>query len=468
MRLLLVLVVPLVAANYRKFGFHNHDLCSRDEKGKSLQLGAGAALLTLDNPSPSMQNSKCSVKIVADQGFGLMVYIEDMHLRTRSEAGRAGKNRCFDYVQFGRDDLVPFFTLFKSEELCGNQTGFHYDEPGGKLLVWLNLGHSRFNTQDNIRLTVVVTAYKHGRTEDSTNFRLCSKGDRLIRKEYFCDWRINCALDAKPGDERIEICRHSRGSSSPGSPYDDQPGDWRPPLNLVSITLVLVSGVVLLVLVLLLIARMRRSGWWCRGGAGDECELPERAAAVAAAAAGDNARPSNSERSDIYLPLRMYLEPRQDSGLPTNRAGRGTTPDAEPPPAYHDLFPAGFKFDQEKLEGSSLDPMLHASKPEEDEVPEYVHLANLNQSSSEQNEMSPAAAAGGLDGTTAAVVDNTRSTDVHQMNTTATDIDHTQASSSTADQVEMLSSVDHTDTTLSPLDQPESVSTAANQNDVIP
>lgn len=101
----------------------------------------------------------------------IQVYIEDMHLRTRSETGRAGKNRCFDFVQFGRDDLVPFFTLFKSEELCGNQTGFHYDEPGGKLLVWLNLGHSRLETQDNIRLTVVVTAYKHGRTEDTTNFR---------------------------------------------------------------------------------------------------------------------------------------------------------------------------------------------------------------------------------------------------------------------------------------------------------
>jgi len=426
MQLLLILVVPLVAGNYRKFGFHNHDLCSKDEKGRSLQLGAGAALLTLDSSNPSMQNSKCSVKIEADEGFGLMVYIEDMHLRTRSETGRAGKNRCFDFVQFGRDDLVPFFTLFKSEELCGNQTGFHYDEPGGKLLVWLNLGHSRLETQDNIRLTVVVTAYKHGRTEDTTNFRLCSKGDRLIRKEYFCDWRINCALDAKPGDERPEICRHARGSSSPGSPYEDQPGDWRPPLNLVSITLVLVSGVVLLVLVLLLVARMRRSGWWCRGGAGDECELPERSAAVPG---GDTSRPSNSERSDIYLPLRMYLEPRQDSGLPTNRAGRGTTPDAEPPPAYHDLFPTGFKFDQEKLEGSSLDPMLSASKPEEDEVPEYGQLAHLNYSQplSDQIETVPAAAEGQTEAITAVV---------NQTETIAAEVDQAEPVSTVANQNE--------------------------------
>ena len=208
--------------------------------------------------------------------------------------------------------------------------------------------------------------------------RLCSRGDRLIRKEYFCDWRVNCALDKDPGDERLEICRHSRGSNLPGSTWDEQPGDWRPPLNLVSITLVLVSGVVLLVLVLLLVARMRRSGWWCGGGSTDECELPERAASAGAAAGDAAARTSNPERNDIYLPLRMYLEPRQDAGIPTTqRPGRGTTPDAEPPPAYHDLFPTGFKFVPEKSESASLDPMLQqeASKTDEDEVPDYAQVS---------------------------------------------------------------------------------------------
>ena len=44
-----------------------------------------------------------------------------MYLRTGAEARGVAKSRCYDYVQFGRDDLVPFFTLIKSDELCGNK-----------------------------------------------------------------------------------------------------------------------------------------------------------------------------------------------------------------------------------------------------------------------------------------------------------------------------------------------------------
>lgn len=211
-------------------------------------------------------------------------------------------------------------------------------------------------------------------------FRLCSVGSKAIRKEYFCDQRINCALDKIPGDERPEICRHNRGSAQDGE-YDNPAGDWNPPLNLVSITLVLVSGVVLLVLILLLAARMRRSGWFCfRRPLIIDCELPERAVGVTRAAAGHRAgaglvRVMNSgEQENLFRPA--YLEPRQDPGfiLP-----RGTTPEAEPPPAYHDLFPAGYKFDPEKVPETSQN--LLSSKPEESielqdlqAVPEYGEL----------------------------------------------------------------------------------------------
>ena len=102
--------------------------------------------------------------------------MEEMSLRVDSRFSADEKKGCVDYVQFGRDDLIPFFTVYKSAKLCGNRTGFHYDEPGGKLLVWLNLGPIGSNPfRDGLetdRLTVVITAYKHGTKEESANFRL--------------------------------------------------------------------------------------------------------------------------------------------------------------------------------------------------------------------------------------------------------------------------------------------------------
>lgn len=376
---ILLSVVVATRANYRKFGFYNHDLCSLEDKEKSLQLGAGAALLTLDRLS--LEVSKCSVKIEADHGLGLMVYIEEMYLRSSSTSGDI---TCQDYVQFGRDDRIPFYTIFKSEKLCGNMTGFRYDEPGGKLLVWLSLGRAPRPKADAHlpdRLTVVITAYKHGKVEESTDFRLCKAGDRLVRKEYFCDWRVNCAFDKEPGDERPEICRYSRGSlggsgGAGGKGLLVPAGDFQPPLNLVSITLVLVSGVVVLVLLLLLVAWIRRSRIWCYKQSAtniQECELPERtvtagnsgmlplastlhapntavyrerpggSGGLVGSRATGYGMPVGGDRSDnIYQPLPIFVESRRVGDM------RGSTPDTEPPPAYHDLFPVGHVYKPEK------------------------------------------------------------------------------------------------------------------------
>ena len=190
---------------------------------------------------------------------------------------------------------------------------------------------------------------------------------------------MNCALDGEPGDERQDICRHVPGAGKDGSQDNYHPGEWHPRLNLVSITLVLVSGVVLLVLVLLLVARMRRTGWKCCARTSNiDRELPDRSAGVTRASAGQRAgaglsRPSTSERQEnLYLPLAMYLEPRQDQG-PRGGTQRGTTPEAEPPPAYHDLFPAGYKFQPDKYEDQpSQTPVQSASKSEGEEVSDLI------------------------------------------------------------------------------------------------
>lgn len=173
-----------------------------------------------------------------------------------------------------------------------------------------------------------------------------------------------------PADERPTICRHLlTGDGGPAGPGDQVP-EWQPPLNLVSITLILVSAFVILVLALLLVARMRRARWCCFSvmRAMESCELPERSVGLArhhhhhqtpSAGGGLLRQHSGGEAGvrgggeTVYLPLAMHIEPRRDEPrhlAVTEGLVRGSTPDTEPPPAYHDLFPAGYKFSPYKIE----------------------------------------------------------------------------------------------------------------------
>lgn len=342
-----------VFANYREFAFTNHDLCKSGKDGKGLQLGKSAALLTLDIADQADSHT-CFIKLRTDKGFGLMAYVEDMNLQ------RIGY-KCKEYLQFGRDDILPFITLNKSKKLCGNRTSFFYDEPDGKLLIWLHLSSTRYSENKVKKLNIVITPYIEAeKAEASTDYRSCMSGDRAIRKIYFCDQRINCALDRTVfGDERPEICRHVPGRN--GEKIDvDQPAMWTPPLNLVSITLVLVSGVVVLVIVLLLVTRLRRFGLCCYKNRRASCNLPEgvtsnnRAVGLGGGGSGagavvlvphDQGGGSDTMWETQLLPLNYMSD-----GGARPRDVRGTTPvDSEPPPAYHDLFPPGFKFDPDKV-----------------------------------------------------------------------------------------------------------------------
>lgn len=416
-------VVGGVTASYRKFGFLNHDICPEDKKTKTLNLGAGAAIFTLDTFDTDMTDkySTCQLKIKADDGYGLMLYVEDMYLRREIISG--GPPRCLDYIQFGIDDLVPFVTIIKSLKLCGNETGFTYDDPDGNLLIWLGMGPTYPSaSRESVklsRLLVIVTAYrKQEHRTDLANYRSCGDGRRWIRKEYFCDKRANCALDPEPADERPNVCRHllhgeGGGGGQPGDP--DQPPPWQPPLNLVSITLILVSVFVILVLALLLVARMRRARWCCFSivRAMESCELPERSAGhhhhlharmpAASHRLGSGALQAGrgggtGERvENVYSPLAMHIEEssghhrRHTTGLLAAIEGdRGTTPDTEPPPAYHDLFPVGYKFPADKIE---------------DETASHVGLVLSNQKESAGEEVGVLSSAANPAAGSAAVVE---------------------------------------------------------------
>ena len=113
----------------------------------------------------------------------------------------------------------------------------------GSLLIWLTLGPSRpssYRESLNVaKLSIVVTAYQKddSKAKLTSSFRACNEGRRWVRKEYFCDGRTNCALDRDPADESVESCPGQAGDQTTSGPTGD--GDIHPPLNLISITLVL-------------------------------------------------------------------------------------------------------------------------------------------------------------------------------------------------------------------------------------
>merc|ERR1712147_418082 len=98
-------------------------------------------------------------------------------------------------------------------------------------------------------------------------------------------------------------------------------------------TLILVSVVVILFLFCLLIVRLRaRSCLRSPPPHSNSCELPDAAVVPVSASSGGH-------------PASLQPQPHVYLDLSSRSLLRGSTPeDAEPPPAYNDLFPPGYKY----------------------------------------------------------------------------------------------------------------------------
>ena len=137
-----------------------------------IEIGEGAAILELKNPSKRLQSNyrnklkECEIRIKAPEHFGIISYVEEMNMRLSSK-----DKDCIDYIQFGQNDMVPFYTMKKSKKMCGKKNGktkasegFFYDDPKGNLLIWIGLGGRGrgpdWNEISEVSLTLVVTAYK--------------------------------------------------------------------------------------------------------------------------------------------------------------------------------------------------------------------------------------------------------------------------------------------------------------------
>lgn len=413
-----------VDCNYRSFSVNNVDVCRGRKKSigietilntAGIEVGEGAAILELKNPSKQLQSSyrnklkECEIKFQAPTGYGIIAYIEQMNMRRHDR-----DLDCIDYIQFGQDDPVPFYTLKKSQKMCGmkdgksnSSHGFFYDDPTGKLLVWIGLGGRRktshWNEISEVSLSLVITAYKKRCTAQlgypnlDGKFSICGdssdhKNQKCILKDYFCDRRFNCPRDksSPPDTTSDELgCNYDKlgleeTTKSPG--LDDGGSSFNfGNLNLISLTLIIICLLCVPLILCLAVLQIRKiystRGSGCcwfkqRRSERTSCELPEGGPQSLVQLSSQRQRHQNESEQNVYLPLTTFLDQpiSQDSShLSANREiniSADYTPrqayqhaadfPEEPPPAYNDLFPEGYRDTSESLENLTTQDTAHS------------------------------------------------------------------------------------------------------------
>lgn len=369
-------------SSYRHIHFTNADACDPTGKTKTLHIGEGALILSLNNDSFASldtQNTEkkiCNLMVKSRKGMGLMVYAEKIFLRSEQRNGSAPN--CVDYVEFGREDIVPFITLERSGRLCGERTGFAFDEPEGQLLIWLRLGPrlgplpSRASVT-TARLSLVITPYSSLPRPPLTQ---CAANNYWVRRTYFCDGRVNCPLDVgPPRDEADSSCATTAAPAvdstsptpspaQPSHPGPEQATAW----DFSFVLIVPISMVGLLVIACGIVCTLKRCTPLGRGGdgAGEDqgpgqgqgfllcpdsrapmlelAHLPSRAVensyeVRAAVPAPRPASPVPPPTTSVRMPKQSPLAGR--SGL-----------DA-PPPSYHEIFPPDYVPDPRVMAGTA-------------------------------------------------------------------------------------------------------------------
>lgn len=350
--ILALLAASVPAFSYRQLNFANTDVCNSEGLTKTINTGEGALILSLTNNTQFDFGKKkiCNILIKAKPGDGLMVHAEQFRLRTNSDAG----GDCHDYIEFGREDNLPFWTTERSGKLCGVRRDVNYEDPDGQLLIWLELGPARPPGPPS--LSLVITPYKKQRQLRGSGYCECSgpwqghgkllQAEQWIRCQYFCDDRVNCALDSLPADEADISCqekavalppRTGGGLISSGTIREKAGGDEgglkdREPTHPIS-ELSIGSIIVLALLGLSLIAcgilcTLKRCGPPAQGPSiVDNPNCPEQALSMV-----ELVRLPPHTEENIYCPgpfqaTTTILPP---SASPSQEA---------PPPSYHDIFP---------------------------------------------------------------------------------------------------------------------------------
>merc|ERR1719433_2225090 len=166
------------------------------------------------------QSFKCHLELyLPSSSYGFSVFIEEMSLTGSSLSGCND-----DFVQFGRDIL--FVTTHLSQKYCGEvelpvarkhngvvsfdfpftplARRIYNEEEDKEMDIWINIDTASQHLEDvgPKTLTLVVTPFKKSCATRDSLYQQCRFSTKCVRRELFCDGRINCAWPyVEPADE---------------------------------------------------------------------------------------------------------------------------------------------------------------------------------------------------------------------------------------------------------------------------
>jgi len=407
----LLLIHFLLVNCYRHLHFTNADVCDPKGTTKTVQIGDGAILLSLNNDSfasfDKLKEEKkiCNIMIKTRKDLGLMVHAENVFLR--SEPRNGSKEACIDYIEFGREDIIPFITMERSGKLCGDKTGYHYDEPGGQLLIWLKLGPYRplpnRASLSTARLSLVITPYEKLRPCRTCGFKQCLSGKQShwIRNEYFCDGRVNCPLHGlESSDEETRACSTTAApptttTQRPSYNESEKPKESSSSWDFSFIFIALISIIGLLVIACGIVCTLKKCNLGLLPQSPDNCpdtsfgmlelsRMPNRSqentyiihppcprparptdflvgpphlspswtrtrpAQNPTRTPGESQRPATPNYSPTPAPSNSIRMPKQSPLLSPSE-------NEAPPPSYHDIFPPDYVPNVEVMRGNQND-----------------------------------------------------------------------------------------------------------------
>lgn len=197
-----------------------------------INMRTGAALFVLDERrsgeierlGTNQGNFMCHFELETSRNYGFHVYIDEMSLEESPVVPTTGKApECKDYLQFGRD--VLYWNTHSSPHYCGQRsrmpnnstavvfTGgegnrMYVEEVDKEMDVWLMLAKRSPDTRPRV-LYMVVTVIKKGCGNKDLYYRQCQHTKHCVRREFFCDGRVNCAWPSAEAGGTDEVnCDH--------------------------------------------------------------------------------------------------------------------------------------------------------------------------------------------------------------------------------------------------------------------
>ena len=193
-------------------------------------------------------------------------------------------------------------------------------------------------------MTLVLTAYRSDCTAKERRqngaLRRCGDRQKCINAKYFCDGHLNCVTDNVPQDE-VDCELQTSTSKSDMKAFNDEDGDSKNGLNIVSWTLILICGGVgiLLAGILTLKCKGRKSQQEQQNEPNDFELCPQQPMSLAEL---DRSRHLRAHAEDnVYVPLNHphpQQQPQQQQQQPTESE----------PPSYESLFPPSTQSQQQQ------------------------------------------------------------------------------------------------------------------------